>query len=143
MRRCMLFLAAAAVLACEGEDTIEPQDRVIATGSYQYEGRWLHPETLAWDTVRGELVLDVVTPDSVHGHWVIGGYRSDSTGGYWNENAYVVPALSMNGRLTLTHRLSRIGSAAQLLCALSYREDRPNALEPIVTSGTCTVAAQP
>ena len=141
MRRSIVLLAAA-LAACGGQDTLDPQDRVIAIGSYAYEGRWLHPSTMEWDTIRGELTLDVATPDSVHGHWTVGGFRPDSTGGYWNENAYVIPSLSQNGRITLTHRVWRIRSASELLCTLSYREEQNNA-DPLVTSGSCQVVRIP
>lgn len=141
MRRSIVLLAAA-LAACGGQDTLHPQDRVIATGSYAYEGRWLHPVTMEWDTIRGQLTVDVSTPDSVHGNWLVGGFLSDSTAGYWNENAYVIRSLSQSGRITLTHRLWRIGSASQLLCTLSYREESNNA-DPVVTSGSCDTDAIP
>ena len=141
MRRCIVLLAAA-LAACGGQDTLDPQDRVIAIGSYAYEARWLHPVTMEWDTIRGRLTLNAATPDSVHGHWTVGGFRSDSTSGYWNENAYVMPSLSQNGRITLTHRLWRIGSASDLLCTLSYREEQNNT-DPVVTSGSCDADVLP
>ena len=142
MRRSILLLAIATLAACDGTDTIVPADRVIATGTYAYEGRWLHPETLEWDTIRGELVLTDATPDSVHGSWTVGGFRSDPTAGYWNENAYVLVAESVNGARVLTHRLSRIGAPSELQCALSFREERNNE-DPLQTSGTCDMERAP
>ena len=142
MRRCILILSVAACAACGGEDTLDPRDRMIATGTYQYEGRWLHPVTMEWDTVRGQLALEAATPDSIHGRWALGGYLSDSTGGYWNENAYVIRSVSNNGLRTLTHRLSRIGSPSELNCTLSYREERNNQ-EPVTTGGACDMEAMP
>lgn len=141
MRRSILTLAAAAVLACGG-DTIQPQDRVLATGTYAYEGRWLHPGTLEWDTIQGELVVEAVTPDSLHGHWVMAGFVPDSTGGYWNENAYVLPATSSSGQITITNRLSRLGSPADLQCSLNFREERPQQ-DALTTSGSCDVDPMP
>ena len=112
MRKRFILLAAAALAAaCDGGDTLDPQDRVLATGTYGYEGRWLHPATLEWDTISGELVVDASTPDSVHGRWFIQGFVSDSTAGYWNENAYVLTAISNNGQVIVTHRLSAIREA--------------------------------
>ena len=136
MRRRMILLLAAAALGCDGQDTIDPHDRVIATGTYAYEGRWLHPVQMEWDTVRGELTLDAATPDSLHGHWAVAGYGSDSTGGYWNENAYVIQSRHNGGLITLTHRVWRVGSPAEVECTLAYSQATPSG-EPIVTSGAC------
>jgi hypothetical protein len=144
MRRSMILLAAAAIVAaCDGEDTLDPQDRVLATGTYEYEGRWLHPATMEWDTITGELVVDAITPDSVHGRWIIQGFLPDQIAGYWNENAYVLNAVSNNGQVTVRNRLSRIGSPSDLLCTLSFLEDRPSAGEPWVTGGTCDADPTP
>lgn len=136
MRRCIPILLAAAALGCDGEDTLDPQDRVIAAGSYVYSGRWLHPSRMEWDSIAGTLVLDAATPDSVHGHWEIPGYVQDSTGGYWNENAYVLQSRHAAGMVTLTHRLWRIGSPAEVECVLSFSQATPSG-EPLVTAGSC------
>lgn len=141
MRRCILVLSALAA-ACGGDDTLVPQERVIATGTYAYEGRWLHPATLTWDTIRGQLLLDVATPDSIHGRWAVDGLRNDSTAGYWNENAYVIGAVSLNGMIRITNRLSRIGAPSQLLCALAFEEE-DDAGNVVGTSGSCQLVYVP
>lgn len=131
----LLFAALGACLACDGGETIIPQDRVVATGVYAYEGRWLHPGSLEWDTVRGGLVIELATPDSVEGRWQIQGYNPGTVAGYWNENAFVVAAYSDDGQIRLTHRLWRVGSPAELSCSLAYREFVQ--LDTLNTSGTC------
>ena len=141
MRRCILLIAAA-LAGCEGDDTIIPAERMIETGTYAYEGRWLHPHTAAWDTATGELAVEGVTPDSIHGRWTLAGFRADSVGGAWNENAYALTAVSPNGRVRLTSRLSRIGSPSELRCSVHYWE-LLSAVDTVTTSGTCDVSLMP
>ena len=126
-RRGFLGLAALLLIsACgDGDESLDPQLRAPATGSYAYDALVYTADGEPPDTFSGFLDIDVSSEDSIIGSWNVDGY-DDPARGIWNINAYTVvtaPQPPLHG--TITHRLWRQNGSGDLSCNLTYVLEMP------------------
>lgn len=113
------FLVPLLAACDSGQDSIAPDQRTPATGTYAYSGVFSTSDSTA-DTLSGSFGVTFANRDSLVATWNVPGLVAAPVKAFWNINAYVAQANSSldNGRLT--HRIWRAANGSDMNCAGGY-----------------------